>query len=95
MHVPSISEINMRPLSTDQKNGKPIYQEKSAERAKIAADVEAYLAKGGDIYQATSADNSGNTVNFPRTRSQMIADQKALHSRLIMRDKERKAARKS
>jgi len=73
---------------------KPVYQEKSVERAKIAADVEEYLAKGGTIYQATSKDNSGRTVSVPRTRSQMIADQKELHSKMVSNDKEKKAARK-
>lgn len=69
-------------------DGKLIYQEKSDMRTKIAIDTEAYLAKGGTIYQVTSKDNSGDTVGIPRTRKQMIKNQQILLSKAIARQKE-------
>jgi len=67
---------------------------KEAASAKISAQVEEYLARGGEIYQATSADNSTAIVRATRTRKQMIADQKVAHGRSISRDKERKLNKK-
>jgi len=68
-------------------------EEKRERSTLIAAQTEEYLARGGRIYEATSADNSAKPTGALRNKKQMIADQKAAHSRMVQNDMARKANR--
>jgi len=67
-------------------------EDKEAASNKISAQIAEFLASGGEIYQATSADNSGKSGGELRNKKQMIADQKRAHSLRIQNDMARKAA---